>query len=440
MRERMASPKSEGAVTRPQGAQQDMEHLLAGAALKGAQAVAKVRLGMVLLLILIPRSAVFLTGESLPIDPGRTVASSLFLLYSVWMLWRTRRAHPDPHRVLWGQVLQTLVDFSYLAFMGWRLLVAQGHIHTARTAVACALMMSFSLVSYSRMHVVLSTCLAVVTFSGTLVLSDTFSWVTASFAACCYVSLGWLILQTNRFVLETFPELEQRRRLSRLLPPTLVARVMREGTGVLAPAQREVTILFSDIRGFTTMSENKPPQAVLELLDRYLGLMAQVVREHGGMVNKFLGDGMLACWGVPTPSGTHAADAMRAALDMRRRLEEFNAPRAPEPPLRMGIGLHTGVVAAGMLGGSEQSEYTVIGDAVNVASRIEGLTKGLGVDILVSESTWQQGQGLFIGQRLAEEKVKGRAEAVVVYSLEGAVPSKTEAEQGPAQVLERSAS
>jgi adenylate cyclase len=146
-----------------------------------------------------------------------------------------------------------------------------------------------------------------------------------------------------------------------------------------------------------------------------------------GMVNKFLGDGMLACWGVPTPGGTHAADAMRAALAMRRRLEEFNATRAPEPPLRMGVGLHTGVVAAGMLGGSEQSEYTVIGDAVNLASRIEGLTKALGVDILVSESTWQQGQGLFAGRRLSEEKVKGRAEAVVVFSLEGEVAPRAEA-------------
>jgi adenylate cyclase len=410
-----------------------MEQLLAGAAIKGAQAVAKVRLGMIVLLILIPRAAVFLTGESLPIDPARTVASALFLIYSVGMIWWMRRARPDPHQVLWGQVLQTLVDFSYFAFMGWRLLVVQGNINIARTAVGCALLMSFSLVSYSRMHVVLSTCMATATLWITLVLSGGFSWVTASFAACCYVSLGWLILQTNRFVLETFPELEQRRRLSRLLPPSLVSRVMREGTGVLAPAQREVTILFSDIRGFTTLSENQPPQKVLELLDSYLGLMSQVVRAHGGMVNKFLGDGMLACWGVPTPSSTHAADAMRAALEMRRRLEEFNARRAPEPPLRMGIGLHTGVVAAGMLGGSEQSEYTVIGDAVNLASRIEGLTKSLGVDILVSESTLQQGGGQFTGQRLAEEKVKGRAEAVVVYSLEGEVASKAEEERGLSQ-------
>ncbi len=425
----MASSKTEAAVTRPQGAQEDMEHLLAGAAIKGAQAVAKVRLAMIVLLTVVPRSAVILTPEEMPIDPIRIVGTSLFILYSVWMVWRLRRAQPNPRRVLWGQVFQSLVDFSFFALIGWTLVV-QGHIDLIRTAVGCALLMSFSLVSYSRMHVVLSTSLAVATFSSLLALNGTFSWVTATFAACCYVSLGWLILQTNRFVLETFPELEQRRRLSRLLPPTLVTRVMREGTGVLAPAQREVTILFSDIRGFTTLSENQPPQAVLELLDSYLGVMSRVVREHGGMVNKFLGDGILACWGVPTPSSTHAADAMRAALEMRRRLEEFNARRAPEPPLRIGIGLHTGVVAAGMLGGSEQSEYTVIGDAVNLASRIEGLTKGLGVDILVSESTWQQGRGQFTGQRLAEEKVKGRVEAVVVYSLEGEVPAKTEEARG----------
>jgi adenylate cyclase len=434
----MARLMTEAAKTRPQGMHEDIELLLAGAALKGAQAVSKVRLGLVVLLIVFQRSTVLLSGESLPVDPARTVASSLYLLYAGWMFWRLRRARPDPRRVLWGHVLHSLVDFGYFVFMGWRFLVIQGHVDEARPAVGCALLMCFALVSYSRMHVVLSTFLAGASFTFTL-MTGQFSWITVSFVLCIYISLGWLIFQTNRFVLEIFPELEQRRRLSRLLPPALVDRVMRDGTGVLAPAQREVTILFSDIRGFTTLSENLPPQAVLELLDRYLGLMSQVVREHGGMVNKFLGDGMLACWGVPTPSGTHAADAMRAALAMRQRLEELNAARAPEPPLRMGIGVHTGVVAAGMLGGSEQSEYTVIGDAVNVASRIEGLTKELRVDILVSESTWQQGQGRFTGRRLAEEKVKGRAEAVVVYSLEGELPSKAQSEREPSQVLERNA-
>jgi adenylate cyclase len=149
--------------------------------------------------------------------------------------------------------------------------------------------------------------------------------------------------------------------------------------------------------------------------------MSQIVKGHEGIVNKFLGDGMLAFWGVPEPKADHARAALRASLDMRKELEELNAfrDRNGRPAVRIGIGIHTGVVAAGMIGGADQHEYTIIGDAVNVASRIEGLTKQLGADILVSERAWQHAGEGFVGERKAEERVKGREEAVVVYALTG---------------------
>jgi adenylate cyclase len=201
----------------------------------------------------------------------------------------------------------------------------------------------------------------------------------------------------------------------------VVDRVVKEGEVSLQPVQREVTILFSDIRDFTTLSETLPPQVVLRLLDDYFGHMTHIVLERQGMVNKFLGDGMMACWGVPDHTHDHAEQAMRAALDMRAKLVEINASREQrgEPPLRIGIGLHTGVVAAGMLGGTQQHEYTIIGDAVNVASRVEGLTKLVGADILVSENTWKRGGERFQCERVGEERVKGRQEAVVLYALKG---------------------
>jgi adenylate cyclase len=149
--------------------------------------------------------------------------------------------------------------------------------------------------------------------------------------------------------------------------------------------------------------------------------MSQIVKGHDGLVNKFLGDGMLAFWGVPAAKPDHARAALQAALDMRTELAELNTLRERQgrPTTRIGIGIHTGVVAAGMIGGADQHEYTVIGDSVNLASRIEGLTKQLGADILVSERAWQQAGEGFAGQRKAEERVKGREEAVVVYALEG---------------------
>jgi adenylate cyclase len=168
------------------------------------------------------------------------------------------------------------------------------------------------------------------------------------------------------------------------------------------------------------MSETMAPESLLMFLDDYFGHMSQIVKGHDGIVNKFLGDGMLAVWGAPDTDPHHAEKALKAALDMRKKLIEFNEHRVKtgHPPIRMGIGVHTGMVAAGMLGGADQHEYTVIGDAVNLASRIETLTKALGVDLLVSESTWKQlKEPRYDCTRAGEEHVKGRAEPVVVYTV-----------------------
>jgi len=138
------------------------------------------------------------------------------------------------------------------------------------------------------------------------------------------------------------------------------------------------------------------------------------------MLNKFLGDGILAVWGVPDRQADHAERAIRAAIDMRKKLVEINEHRVRDgyPEIRVGIGIHTGVVAAGMLGGADQREYAVIGDAVNVASRVEGLTKTLGTDLLISETAFRYVKDTFSGKRVSEEKVKGREEPVVIYSLD----------------------
>jgi adenylate cyclase len=287
---------------------------------------------------------------------------------------------------------------------------------------ACgAVLVTFSVMRYSALHVLLSTVLS---SAGYVLLC----WVTGnhspgrvSFVLGCFIALGMLLAWMNREMRSMFLDLRGLDNLSRFLPRQVVDRVIKDGETSLMPLQREVTILFSDIRDFTSLSEALPPQAVLNLLDDYFGHMTHIVLERQGMVNKFLGDGMMACWGVPEHSEDHAEQAMRAALDMRAKLVEINAWRQQhgEPPLRIGIGLHTGVVAAGMLGGTRQHEYTIIGDAVNVASRVEGLTKVVGTDILVSQSTWKRAGEGFQGELVGEEHVKGRQETVVLYSLKG---------------------
>ena len=162
----------------------------------------------------------------------------------------------------------------------------------------------------------------------------------------------------------------------------------------------------------------------MHFLDDYFGRMTQVVQGHDGSVNKFIGDGLMALWGAPEPLADHAVHAVKAALDIQKVMTEINEHReaAGETPLRIGVGVHTGEVAAGMLGNSSQAEYSVIGDAVNVASRIEGLTKEHGTGVLVSEATWNLLGGRFAGERVGEVLVKGRRAPVVIYALTAGMP------------------
>jgi adenylate cyclase len=421
----MARRGGESTVARFEVAQANQEQVLAESALRGERVVSWVRLVLLVLLMLSQTVIARMSGELQPKDLPRAAVALLYLLASIVIAVVLHYQKPTLHRARWRPVVVTVLDCGYFGFMSWRSSVVSGSFNPQMLAAICAVLIAFSVARYSWLHVVMSTVMASATFVTVCVLLDTFSFSRVSFVLGCYVSLGLLIGWANTAVSSMFLGLRRRDNLSRFLPRQVVERVLETGDGTLEPVQREVTILFSDIRDFTTLSESLPPRAVLALLDDYFGHMGQIVMGHGGMVNKFLGDGMMACWGVPDGDARHARNAMQAALDMRKKLEELNAWREQrgEPRLRIGIGLHTGVVAAGMLGGAEQHEYTIIGDAVNVASRVEGLTKGLEVDILVSESTWKAGEGRFLGERISEEKVKGRRESVVVYSLKGRAPS-----------------
>jgi adenylate cyclase len=416
--------QGESTVAQFELAQANRERVLAESALKGERTVSKVRLALLVLFMLSYAGVGRLVGVPIEPDPPRQVAVVSYLAFAVFTYLAIRfKARPDPRNATWLPVLMSLCDFGYTAFMAWRSQVL-GNFQPMMMAATCAVFITFSVARYKLLHVVLSTALAVVSFSlvNWLGRPHASAAVPVSFVVGCYIGLGLLIGWANREVGGMFLQAWQRQNLSRFLPQPVLERVMNLGSDTaLAPVHREVTILFSDIRDFTTLSETLPPKVVMELLGDYFSHMAQIVQGHNGIVNKFLGDGMLACWGVPDASDDHAVRAMQAALDMRVKLEELNAWRQQrgEPQLRIGIGLHTGVVAAGMLGGAGQHEYTVIGDAVNLASRVEGLTKTLGVDILASESTWSQGQGRFAGERISEERVKGRREGVVVYSLKG---------------------
>jgi adenylate cyclase len=187
--------------------------------------------------------------------------------------------------------------------------------------------------------------------------------------------------------------------------------------GQLIPA----TVLFSDIRSFTAISERMEPRALLDFLNEYFAGMVESVMHHQGVVDKFIGDAIMAVFGAPVPDPLDPLRAVSAALEMRGRLEDINAEFRSRglPEIRAGIGLHSGQVVAGNMGHSQRMEYTVIGDTVNLASRLEGMTKELACDIILSDDLYQQVKDDVEAEPLREIKVKGRDQATMVYRLIG---------------------
>jgi adenylate cyclase len=345
------------------------------------------------------------------------LAYTVVAVITLVVLFRIKRG--DPGKARWRPVALTVVDFALITTMAI-LDSERTEFHPARNVIAAAILMSFAVTRYSVWHVVLSTALAMACFAIASANVGQLATSTTAFVLGGFAVLGVMVAMTNHAVRRMFHGLRQRDNLTRFLPRQVADRVIRAGPNALAPVEREVTVMFSDIRGFTAMSEGLSPTDVLAMLDDYFGRMGQIVKGHDGVVGKFMGDGLLAFWGVPDRVDDHAVRAVRAARDMRRAVRELNQWREQTqlPPIRIGIGIHTGTVAAGMLGGALQSEYTVIGDAVNVASRVEGLTKDHDVDVLVSETTWAHLPEPRRGTKLATAEIRGRKEPVVLYTID----------------------
>jgi adenylate cyclase len=185
---------------------------------------------------------------------------------------------------------------------------------------------------------------------------------------------------------------------------------------------REVTILFADLRDFTPWVEKSDPRQVVRDLNAYFTEMEAAIRGHGGLVLQYIGDEIEAVFGAPVADPAHAVHAVRAALEMRGRLAAWNAARraAGDTPLRHGIGIHTGPVVAGNIGSADRLAYTLVGDAVNLASRLQSLTKDVGCDVLVSADTRRHLDGDLVLTALPALRVKGKSQDVEVFSLDSA--------------------
>lgn len=239
--------------------------------------------------------------------------------------------------------------------------------------------------------------------------------------------LGWFSAhRTRELALEsarqTLASEKARERLGAYVSEEVAAASLALDEIPLGGVRQEASVLFADLRGFTSASEGREPEAVVAELNEYFDAVVTAIRTSGGVVDKYIGDAVMAVFGVPTTRVDDAACAVRAALAMEVALETVNRRRAARdlPPLRHGVGVHRGVLVAGNIGTPERAQYTVIGDTVNVASRLEGQTKELGVSVLISSAAARAAagaEGVPPLQSLGEVRLKGRAEAIEVFGL-----------------------
>lgn len=189
----------------------------------------------------------------------------------------------------------------------------------------------------------------------------------------------------------------------------------KRGNYGLRGEDREMSVLFADIRNFTTISEDLSAKELVEMLNTFFTPMTEIIFTHHGTIDKYVGDMIMAFWGAPLKDNSHALHAMESGLEMQAKINELRGKMIPEQ-IKIGIGINSGMMSVGDMGSRYRRNYTVLGDAVNLASRIESLTKHYGVDIIVTEFT-QKNQSKFIFRKLDKVRVKGKKIAIEIYEL-----------------------
>ena len=236
------------------------------------------------------------------------------------------------------------------------------------------------------------------------------------------ILLTYLSVITYRYSSEEKEKKKIKGAFQHYVTASVVNEILRDPEKLkLGGEKKRLTVLFSDIRGFTSLSERLSPEEVVKLLNEYFTEMTEIVFEHKGTLDKFIGDALMVIYGAPIFYPEHAQEAILTALAMREKLAELQARREKEgkAPFRIGVGINTGEMVEGNMGSSDRWDYTVVGDAVNLASRLESLNKEYKTDILISESTYELVKDLIEVRQCGQVKVKGKEKEVLVYEVIG---------------------
>ena len=237
-------------------------------------------------------------------------------------------------------------------------------------------------------------------------------------SALVMIGLAFALNMSHGYLVESRAKRALAQLFGTYVPPALVSEMVKDPSRYsMAATTRELTVMFCDMRGFTQLSETMEPTQLQALLNTVFSRLTEVIRAHHGTIDKYMGDCVMAFWGAPVEQPDHAAQAVAAALDMGAAIEALNREHARQrlPAIGVGIGLNTGAMCVGDMGSDVRRSYTVIGDAVNLAARLESLCRVYGVDVITSDATRAQAPG-FVWQALDRVRVKGKASSVSVFT------------------------
>ena len=235
--------------------------------------------------------------------------------------------------------------------------------------------------------------------------------------------MGFLVfshLIYNNFSRENRLKLQIKKQFEHYLAPEMVKKLQKNPALLkLGGETKQLTFLFSDIRGFTPISEKykSNPQGLTELINKFLTPMTDIILKHGGTVDKYMGDCIMAFWNAPLDTPNHQYMAIKAAREMKRKLIQMNIKEEFGTELKIGIGINTGEAVVGNMGSEQRFDYSVLGDAVNLASRLEGISKNYDTTIVIGEDTYRTVKDKFKFRKLDDVQVKGKSNKVAIYSI-----------------------
>jgi class 3 adenylate cyclase len=409
-----SSVASLAGLSRQQGLQAALDQVVSTEAHRNELQLAYVRAGVLVLSLLLD-VVVFLFPQALlgkdQVPPTVVIISLCATLCSLLLVAILRQGLSMEVLRRWQVIIPVFDNLLLWAFITniQQVLGESQPLILTNVVAFCSLVAVSGGLRLSRRAALLTSVLALVNFGYAAVLFE-LNVALALFAGVTVFGTGYLGMRMAAIVRRQVKNESGRVLMAQFLPEMVVEAAFESPLDLLQQPQKyDVTVVVTDLREFTHFAESLEPQAALDFLNRYQGTLAAIVKRHGGWVDKFMGDGMLAVFGAPDPLDNHAHSALTAVSAMLREVRQIS-------PLAMGVGVHSGAVVAGCLGSSGRLEFTVIGDTVNVAARLEALTKTLGHALLVSQAT--QGRlAQWPLRSVGVHTLRGRAQTMELFTL-----------------------